>query len=267
MDLRQIKADEDDFGLMAYDPAYTNTASCRSAITFIDGERGILQHRGYSIEQLCEQSSYLEVAYLLIHGELPTRGELDEWVREITIHTFVHENVKGFMQGFRYDANPMGMLRGVGGRALDLLSRRQPDPGRADPRDPDHPPAREDADPRGVRLPPQHGPAVRVPRQRPRLRGQLPGDDVQDDRAEVPAGPAARASARRAVHLARRPRAERLDERGALGGLDPGRPLFGDRGAAWPRCTARCTAAPTSRRCGCCAGSSASRTSPTSWRA
>jgi citrate synthase len=110
MDLRQIKVGEEDFGLMAYDPAYTNTASCRSAITFIDGERGILQHRGYSIEQLCEQSSYLEVAYLLIHGELPTRSQLDEWVYEITIHTFVHENVKDFMQGFRYDANPMGML-------------------------------------------------------------------------------------------------------------------------------------------------------------
>jgi citrate synthase len=110
MDLRQIKLDEDDFGLMAYDPAYTNTASCRSAITFIDGERGILQHRGYSIEQLCEQSSYLEVAYLLIHGELPTQSQLDEWVYEITIHTFVHENVKDFMEGFRYDANPMGML-------------------------------------------------------------------------------------------------------------------------------------------------------------
>jgi citrate synthase len=110
MDLRQIKVDEDDFGLMAYDPAFTNTASCRSAITYVDGERGILQHRGYSIEQLCEQSSYLEVAYLLIHGELPTKSQLDEWVYEITIHTFVHENVKGFMEGFRYDANPMGML-------------------------------------------------------------------------------------------------------------------------------------------------------------
>ncbi len=110
MDLRQIKVDEDDFGLMAYDPAYMNTASCRSAITYIDGERGILQHRGYSIEQLCEQSSYLEVAYLQIHGELPTSKQLDEWIYEITIHTFVHENVKDFMQGFRYDANPMGML-------------------------------------------------------------------------------------------------------------------------------------------------------------
>ena len=110
MDLRQIKVTDDDFGLMAYDPAYTNTASCRSAITYIDGEAGILQHRGYPIEQLCEHSSYLEVAYLLIHGELPTQNQLDEWVYEITIHTFVHENVKDFMQGFRYDANPMGML-------------------------------------------------------------------------------------------------------------------------------------------------------------
>ncbi|HEX5225632.1 MAG TPA: citrate synthase [Solirubrobacteraceae bacterium] len=116
MDLRQIKTDPDDFGLMAYDPAYTNTASCRSAITFIDGEAGILQHRGYPIEQLCEHSSYLEVAYLIIKGELPTKTQLEDWVHEITIHTFVHENVKEFMQGFRYDANPMGMLvASVGG--------------------------------------------------------------------------------------------------------------------------------------------------------
>jgi citrate synthase len=110
LDFRQIKTDAEDFGLMAYDPAYTNTASCRSAITFIDGEAGVLQHRGYPIEQLCEQSSYLEVAYLIIHGELPTATQLQDWVHAITIHTFVHENVKDFMQGFRYDANPMGML-------------------------------------------------------------------------------------------------------------------------------------------------------------
>src|SRR6202167_4796098 len=110
MDLRQIKTGEDDFGLMAYDPAYTNTASCRSAITFIDGEAGILQHRGYPIEQLCEHSTYLEVAYLLINGRLPTRVELEGWVEEITIHTFVHENVKDFMQGSPSDATPMGML-------------------------------------------------------------------------------------------------------------------------------------------------------------
>jgi citrate synthase len=110
MDLRQIKTDDEDFGLMVYDPAYMNTAACRSSITYIDGDAGILQHRGYPIEQLCEHSSYLEVAYLLINGTLPTQVQLDGWVDEITIHTFVHENVKDFMQGFRYDANPMGML-------------------------------------------------------------------------------------------------------------------------------------------------------------
>ncbi|MCW3020233.1 MAG: citrate synthase, partial [Solirubrobacterales bacterium] len=110
MDLRQIKTDDHDFGLMVYDPAYMNTASCRSSITYIDGDAGILQHRGYPIEQLCEHSTYLEVAYLLINDRLPNRAELEGWVEEITVHTFVHENVKDFMQGFRYDANPMGML-------------------------------------------------------------------------------------------------------------------------------------------------------------
>jgi len=110
IDLRQIRVDDDDFGLMTYDPAFMNTASCRSAITFIDGDKGILEYRGYPIEQLAERSSYLEVAYLLIHGELPTQAQLDTWTHEITIHTFVHENVKEFIQGFRYDAHPMGML-------------------------------------------------------------------------------------------------------------------------------------------------------------
>jgi citrate synthase len=109
-DLRQIKVDEGEFGMMSYDPAFMNTASCRSSITYIDGDAGILQHRGYPIEQLCEHSTYLEVAYLLINGRLPNKVELEGWIDEITIHTFVHENVKDFMQGFRYDANPMGML-------------------------------------------------------------------------------------------------------------------------------------------------------------
>ena len=108
--LREIKVDEDDFGLMTYDPAFMNTASCRSAITYLDGDSGVLEYRGYPIEQLAEHSTYLEVAYLLIHGELPTPAQLDEWTHEVTIHTFVHENVKNFMQGFRYDAHPMGML-------------------------------------------------------------------------------------------------------------------------------------------------------------
>jgi citrate synthase len=123
IDLRQVKQDEGDFGLMSYDPAYMNTASCRSAITFIDGDEGILQYRGYPIEQLAENSSYLEVAYLLVHGELPTADQLAEWTYQITIHTFVHENVKGFMQGFRHDAHPMGMLLG----AVGALSTFYPD--------------------------------------------------------------------------------------------------------------------------------------------
>src|SRR5690348_85058 len=96
MDLRQIKVNEDDFGMMSYDPAFTNTASTKSAITFINGEAGVLEHRGYPIEQLCEESTYLEVAYLLVHGELPTKDQLDKWTHDITIHTFVHENIKEF---------------------------------------------------------------------------------------------------------------------------------------------------------------------------
>jgi len=115
MDLRQIKVDPDEFGMLSYDPAFTNTAACRSAITFIDGDAGVLEHRGYSIEQLCEKSTFLEVAYLLIFGELPTGPQLDRWVFDITHHTFVHEDLKHFFEGFRYDAHPMGMLlAGVG---------------------------------------------------------------------------------------------------------------------------------------------------------
>ena len=115
MDLRQIKVSEGEFGMLAYDPAFTNTASCRSSITYIDGAAGILEHRGYSIEQLCERSTFLEVAYLLIFGELPTGPQLDRWTYDITHHTFVHEDLKQFFEGFRYDAHPMGMLlAGVG---------------------------------------------------------------------------------------------------------------------------------------------------------
>ena len=115
IDLRQIRVADDDFGMMAYDPAFTNTASCRSTITYIDGEAGVLQHRGIPIEQLSERSSFLEVAFLLIYGELPTQPQLERWVYDITHHTFVHEDIKQFLQGFRYDAHPMGMLlAGVG---------------------------------------------------------------------------------------------------------------------------------------------------------
>jgi citrate synthase len=110
MDLRQIKVEPDEFGLMTYDPAFMNTASCKSAITFIDGEKGILRYRGYPIEQLADQATFLEVAWLLRHGELPNQKDYDQWVHDITFHTYVHENIKEFMRGFRYDAHPMSML-------------------------------------------------------------------------------------------------------------------------------------------------------------
>jgi len=110
LDLRQIKAGDDDFGLMAYDPAFTNTASTRSAITEVDGDKGILLYRGYPIEQLCEHSTFLEVAYLILNGELPGASQLEHWTDQILHHTFVHENIKELMQAFRYDAHPMGMF-------------------------------------------------------------------------------------------------------------------------------------------------------------
>jgi citrate synthase len=110
MDLRQMKTGAEDFGLMTYDPAFMNTASCRSSITFIDGDRGILRYRGYPIEQLAETCTFLEVAYLLLFGDLPTALQLKEWVAEITHHTMLHETTKKFLEGFRYDAHPMGML-------------------------------------------------------------------------------------------------------------------------------------------------------------
>ena len=109
-DLGKIGKTDDQAGIALYDPGFTNTASCRSAVTFIDGDEGILEYRGYPIEQLAESSTYLEVAYLLIHGELPTEAQHDQWVHDVTFHTFVHENLKSLMQGFRYDAHPMGML-------------------------------------------------------------------------------------------------------------------------------------------------------------
>jgi citrate synthase len=115
IELRQIKVTDDDFGLISYDPAFTNTASCKSRITFIDGDLGILRYRGYPIEQLAERSTYLETAYLILHGELPTGPQLKEWTWNITHHTFIHENIKKFIDGFHHDAHPMGMLIGTVG--------------------------------------------------------------------------------------------------------------------------------------------------------
>jgi citrate synthase len=122
-DLKQIKVLPDDFGMMAYDPAFMNTAACRSAITFIDGDKGILRYRGYPIEQLAERASFLEVAWLLRHGELPSQSEYDKWVHDITYHTYVHENMKRFLEGFRYDAHPMSML----GSAVAAMSAFYPE--------------------------------------------------------------------------------------------------------------------------------------------
>ena len=110
MDLRQIKVSDDDFGLMTYDPAFMNTASCKSRITFIDGDKGILEYRGYPIEQLAEKSTYLEVAYLLLNGELPTATQLEGWTRNIAYHTFINDNIKKVIDGFQYNAHPMGMF-------------------------------------------------------------------------------------------------------------------------------------------------------------
>jgi citrate synthase len=110
MDLRQLRVDPADFGMISYDPAYNNTASCISRITYIDGDAGILRYRGYPIEELAEKSSYLETAYLLLHGELPTAEQLRDWHNNVTHHTFIHESIKKFLDGFHYDAHPMGML-------------------------------------------------------------------------------------------------------------------------------------------------------------
>ena len=123
MDLRQIKVSDNDFGLMTYDPAFMNTASCKSRITFIDGDKGILEYRGYPIDQLAEKSTYLEVAYLLLNGELPNSSQLAEWTRNIAYHTFINENIKKVMDGFHYNAHPMGMFEAT----LGALSTFYPD--------------------------------------------------------------------------------------------------------------------------------------------
>jgi citrate synthase len=123
MDLRQIKVTDDEFGMMTYDPAFMNTAACKSRITFIDGDKGILEYRGYPIEQLAERSDFLETSYLILFGELPTEQQLGRWSRDIMMHTMLHENIKKFLEGFRYDAHPMGMFLS----AVGALSTFYPD--------------------------------------------------------------------------------------------------------------------------------------------
>ena len=153
MDLRQIKTGPEDFGLMTYDPAFMNTASCRSAITFIDGDRGILRYRGYPIEVLAEHCTYLEVAYLILFGELPTEGELQEWISDITHHTMLHETTKKFMEGFRYNAHPMAMLVSTVAALSTVYPESQKHSRSGDPPAPDQAADRQDAHHRGHVLP------------------------------------------------------------------------------------------------------------------
>ena len=252
---------------MAYDPAYMNTASCRSAITYIDGDAGILQHRGYP-DRAAVRALELPGGRLPADQRRAADADAADGVggRDHDPHVRARER-QGLHAGLPLRRQPDGHARRLRRRALDVLPRRQPDPRRARPRDADHPPAREDADARRVRVPPQHGPALRLPRQRPQLRRQLPRDDVQDDRAQVRARSAPGARARRAVHPARRPRTERLHQRRALGRLHPGRPLLRRRRRRRRAVRAAARRRQRGRRCGCSSGSARSRTSPPSSRA
>ena len=264
MDLRQIKVDEDEFGMMSYDPAFTNTASCRSSITYIDGDAGILEHRGYSIEQLCERSTFLEVAYLLIFGELPTRPQLERWVFDITHHTYVHEDLKQLFEGFRYDAHPMGMLlAGVG-----ALSTFYPDAKQID--DP------EERYMAAVRL------IAKVPtlaafsyRHNMGLPYVYPDNDLNFaenflsmmfKKTEAAARARSRALRRRSTSSSSStPTTNRTARPTRCAGSAPPTSTPTRRSPpASRRSTGRCTAAPTRRCCGCCGGSSRRTTSPTS---
>ena len=227
MDLRQIKMTDDEFGLMTYDPAFMNTAACRSAITYIDGDKGILRYRGYPIEELAEQSTFLEVAYLLCEGELPTRSQLDTWNEQIKYHTYVHTNIIKFLEGFRYDAHPMGMLLGVVGALVHILPRRQGHPRSGQP----VPPAASDYW-RRRRPSPRSPSATREgcrssSPKRPRLHRQLREHDVQH-RRPPPAQEGAATGARDSADPPCRSRAELLDQRGPGRRLLARRPLLGD---------------------------------------
>ena len=211
--------------IVSYDPAFLNTAACRSAITYIDGDAGILRYRGYPIEEVAEQAGFLETAYLLLEGELPTAAELARFSEDVRVHTYVHESVTKFLDGFRYDAHPMGMLLGT----IGALSTFYPD-------------AKNIADPENrylqrVRLIAKmptiaayifrhaHGLPYVLPAQRPRLHGQLRQHDLRD-RRPLRGEPGAAARPRDPPDPPRRPRAELLDERGARRRLLARRPVL-----------------------------------------
>ena len=185
MDLRQIKVVPDEFGMMTYDPAFMNTAACRSRITYIDGDKGILLYRGYPIEQLAERSDFLETAYLILFGELPTEAQHQQWTHDITQHTMLHTNISKLMEGFQYRRPPDGHVHQHGRRAVDVLPRRQEHLLERVAAPADDPPHRQGADDCRLRLPPLDRPALQPARQRPELLGQLPEHALQDDRDEV----------------------------------------------------------------------------------
>ena len=200
-------------GVLSYDPAFLNTASCRSAITYIDGDAGILRYRGYPIEEVAEKAKFLEIAYLLLEGELPTRTQLASWEQDVRVHTYVHENVKEFLRGLPLRRAPDGDAARRGQRALDLLPGREGDLGRREPLPAADAADREAAHDRGLHLPPLARPPLRAAAERSRLRRQLREHDLRDRRPPR-AEPGAAARARDAADPARRPRAELLDERG-----------------------------------------------------
>ena len=255
MDLRQIRTGPEDFGLLSYDPAFMNTASTISRITEIDGDRGILRYRGYPIEDLAERSHYLETAYLLVHGELPTVDELDTWVYEITHHTWVHENVKKFMDGFHHDAHPMGMLVSTVAALSTFYPEAKDARGSVNAAPPDGPTHRQDADPRRLRLPPQPGDALRLPRQCAELHGQLPQHALQDHRGDA-TSPTPCSSAPSRCCSSSTPTTSRTARpmRCAASARRRWTPTPRWR-AAWPPCTGPSTAVPT-RRCFACSARS-----------
>src|SRR5271157_1067567 len=226
MDLRKIKTGPEDFGLMTYDPAFMNTASCRSAITFIDGDKGILRYRGYPIEVLAEHCTFLEVAYLLLFGDLPNPSDLKNWVNEITHHTMLHENTKQFMEGFRHDAHPMAMLVST----VAALSAIYPE-------------ARQIQDPahRGHVVPAQSRLSVCLSGQRSQLSGKFHEHVEEDGGAEVCGQSRVSPRVGHSFHSARRPRAELQHQRHARRGQLPGRslPVHRSRGLCPGRTSAR----------------------------
>ena len=219
-----------EFGLMSYDPAFLNTASTKSRITYIDGDVGILRYRGYPIEQLAEQSTYLETAYLLLFGELPTESgarRLDARDHRPHVPARERETADG---GVPLRRAPDGDVHQRRRGALDVLSGGEQGHGPGQPARAGPPADREGADDRGLLVSPQPRPALRLPGERPRLHRQLPLDDVPHGRAALRGRPGARAGARGAVHPPRRPRAELLGERDALDRLEPRRPVLRARG-------------------------------------